>query len=447
VRATLALFLLAAFASSGCATYSDKMVKVTEATTAGDFDGSIARVEKLMGVDKRGELPDDFESETALGLLERGILEQAVFDFPGSSRDFIVADRELQVLDLTSDTAGSIGQYVYSDSATRYESTPTEKLSLNSFNMMNFLAMGDLSGSRVEARRYTVMQEYLRTTNIKGVNVAIGEYLAGFTFEMLGEWQGAMRYYEEALQSHDFPSLHGPVRRLAPMTSYRGPNIERILDTAPVDPNRAARPEDAQLGDLLVVVSIGRVPHKVPERMPIGMAVGVAGSWITGNPEVLGYSAMKFVVYPELVQGGSVYGKVSLRVDDKPAALELSSNLGNEITKEYEFIKPRIIGAAISRMIARAAVSEGLRQAGNQQSEGLGWAVALLTEGLMVAMDKPDTRSWMLLPDQVYVYRQRVPAGEKRVEVSLGSDSAYSVIKDVTLRPGGYAAVVVTSPR
>ncbi|MBW2696587.1 MAG: hypothetical protein JRE70_08945 [Deltaproteobacteria bacterium] len=441
VRALLVLLALMAPFSSGCATYSDKMAKVMETTTAGDFEASITKVEKIMGVGQRGQMPEKIESETALGLLERGTLEQALFDYPGSSRDFIVADRELQVLDLTDDTAGNIGRYVYSDSATLYQATPTEKLSLNSFNMANFLANGDLRGSRVEARRFTVMQTYLENSGIEEVHVAIGSYLAGFTFEMLGEWQGAIRYYDEALQAQRFESLGAPIRRLAPMTSFRGKMLAQVLAQG------AAEEEREGAADLLVVVSVGRVPFKVPKRIPIGAAVGMAGAWISGNPEVLGHTAMKFVVYPELVPNGSVYDKVRLRIDDRPAQLELASDLGAEITREYEEIKPRIIGAAISRMIVRAAASEGVRQAGNQQSAGLGWALALLTEAVMVAMDKPDTRSWMHLPEQVFVFRERLPAGQHEIEVMLGSGGADSIAKTVTLQPGGYAAVVVTSPR
>jgi hypothetical protein len=447
-RSLLALLLLVVVAlvvsfSAGCATYSDKMAKVMATTTAGDFESSIAQVEKLIGAKERGQIPEKLESETTLGLLERGTLEQAIFDFKGSSRDFITADRELQVLDLTDDTAGEIGRYIYSDSATQYQATPTEKLSLNSFNMANFLANGDLRGSRVEARRFTVMQTFLQNSNIEGVHVAIGSYLAGFTFEMLGELQGAMRYYDEALQAKQLSSLEAPIRRLAPMTSYRGQKLGDVLAGAPAGPP----PEPENAADLLVMVAVGRVPFKVPERMPIGAAVGIAGAWISGNPEVLGHTAMKFVVYPELVQSGSVYDKVRLRVDDRAVQLELASDLGAEITREYEEIKPRIIGAAISRMIVRAAVSEGMRQAGNTQSEGLGWAVALLTEAILVARDKPDTRSWMHLPEQVFVFRERLPAGQHEVEVILGTDAANSVSKSVTLAPGGFATVVVTSPR
>ena len=68
-----------------------------------------------------------------------------------------VHDDALELLDLAKDTAGEIGKYMFSDSATKYKTTPTEKLSLNAINLINYLAQGDLEGATIEAKRFTVM--------------------------------------------------------------------------------------------------------------------------------------------------------------------------------------------------------------------------------------------------------------------------------------------------
>ena len=75
----------------------------------------------------------------------------------------------------------------------KYSASPTEKLSLNSYNMLNYLADGDLAGARVEARRFTVMRTYLEDYDDKHVYGTLGSYLAGFTMEKLGEASSAMR--------------------------------------------------------------------------------------------------------------------------------------------------------------------------------------------------------------------------------------------------------------
>ena len=434
------LALLALCIAPGCATYSDKLEKTRVAVSAGQYDVGIAQLDDILDVDDSATVPDRFDSDAALALLERGTLKQATEVYPGSARDFSAADKELELLDIANDTAGDIGKYVFSDSSTKYRSSPTEKLALNGFNMLNYLAEGDLAGSRVEARRFTVMQQYLNSFDPETAHVAFGSYIAGFTLEKLGEPNSAMRYYDEALQQQSFDSLKAPVARLAKLTNYRGERIADFLagagDTKPLANGDA---------ELLVVVSVGRVPHKVPERMPLGLAIGMAGTYISGDPAVLGYTATKVVVYPELVPSESAIGEARVSVDGRAAPLELASQLGVEIAREYEELKPRILGAAISRMIVRAAAAEGMRQAGQEDSEGLGWALALLTEAFLVAADKPDTRSWIFLPDRVYLHRSRLEPGRHEITVDLGA--AGTRTRTVEIPRGGFAVVVATAPQ
>jgi hypothetical protein len=199
------------------------------------------------------------------------------------------------------------------------------------------------------------------------------------------------------------------------------------------------------------VVSLGRVPYTIPERMPVGAAIGIAGAFITGDPAVLGYSVFKVVSYPEMVPSGSVYSDASVAVDGQPVILELASNLGAEISAEYAGLKPKIIGAALSRMIVRAAAAEGARQAGKSaggtEGEALGWLLALATEGALLAADKPDTRSWTMLPHYVLVSRTPVASGRHTVDLRTKGDFPDTRSFDVDVPPGGFAVVVWTVPR
>lgn len=431
---------------SGCASYSERMTAATTDADAGRYEEAIDQVQKASGLNGNG-IPKELDSDAALGLLNRATLEQALQRFGPSSQDFQEADRELEFLDIANDAVGELGRYFFSDSATRYRSSPTEKLALNGFNMMNYLALNDLQGARVESRRFSVMQRYLNEYAKGQPHAAFGSYLAGFTLEQMGEYTGAMRYYDEALAIEHFESLREPVRRLSTLTPYRGQAIAEFL----ADPKPLSVPESAINSEatarILVVISVGRVPHKVPERIPIGAAIGLAGSAISGDPAVLGYSVFKFVVYPGLAQTGSRYSQVRLRVDGQDVRPDLASRLGAEISREYESIKPSIIAAAVSRMIVRAAAAEGMREAGNSAGDGLGWFLALATEASLAGLDKPDTRSWMFLPDRVYVYQQRVTPGKHRVEVLLGTGPSESYVEEISVAEGGFAAVVVTAPR
>ncbi len=68
---------------------------------------------------------------------------------------------------------------------------------------------------------------------------------------------------------------------------------------------------------------------------------------------------------------------------------ELLSDLSAGIEKEYEMLKPKSIGVAISRLISRAIAVEVSRKQAGKKFIALGEIVALTVEGARVASDRP----------------------------------------------------------
>jgi hypothetical protein len=373
-------------------------------------------------------------------VLERASLLQALGDYRNSARDYSAAETELEYLDLSRDSAGKIGKYVYSDSSEVYHVAPTEHLAINGGNMVNYLAMGDLAGARVEARRFTVVRNYLAEAAPDRSHAPFLSYLAGFVFEKLGNAEEAMRYYDEALMGRTFESLRGPVARLASRTRYRGKKIEAFLAEKPAPSGGPSK----GTGELLVVVGLGRVPYKVPRRMKVGAALGLYATLITWDTSVLERSATKVFVYPELVPSGSRARGAAVKVDGRQVPAELASRLGASIKNEYEVLKPKIIVAALTRMAARAVAYEGARHAGKAAGgRVVGIIAGLAVEGLLVGLDKPDTRSWNFLPNLVVVSRLKVPAGKRRVQVFVDAYGITEHAVEVDVPPGGFAVVPV----
>jgi len=438
-----AVALLGLLALAGCATYSEKLVEARQYTNAGSYDAAIENLNGILGVGSDSEVPDNWKTDRPLAALERAVLLQATDRFQDSATTLSAAEGELELLDLSPDAIGEIGAYIYSDSARKYKTTPTEQLSLNAVNMLNYLALGDVNGASVEARRFTVTRDYLQSIGVEKMG-RFGSYFAGFTFQRAGAGDRALRYYDEALEGGPLPSLEGPVRRLAADNPYRGAHVKALLDKAG-GTLKASPPSE-----LVVVVALGRVPYKVPERMPIGAAIGVAGTLITGSTAILERSLFKVVVYPELTSSGSLASGASVSIDGRPVAADRLAGLGADIRREYQDIKPRIIASALTRMIARAAVAEGARVAGKQAGGSTGAVVGLLAafaaEGTLVALDKPDTRSWTFLPDHILVARAPVAPGSREVRVQIKGLNEVRTAK-VDVPEGGFGFVVVTVPR
>jgi uncharacterized protein len=516
----LALALAVALAAPACATYSDRTETMRSALQQGDYAGGAKQLNTILKVKKNEQLPDKWKKNFELVVLERATIFQAKGLYELSARDFQVADKELELLDIARDGAGKIGKYIYSDSATKYKASPVEKLSLNAMNMCNYLARGDLDGAQVEARRFTVMHRYMQDYEPEHAYGAFGSYLAGFVAERRGSPDSALRYYEQALAERDFTSLREPIVRLARQTTFRAERVNDYLPselrggTPPVPspskpkptksaepkgaPDEAATSEDAtasdgpepppfdadtdppvqkpgernpnselgalpprssaafgppvdDAGEVLVVAKVGRVPFKIPRRIPIGAAIGLAGAYVTGDTTLLEYGMFKVVTYPELVRSGSLFDRVDLTIDGHPVTMDLASDLSVEIVQEYEEIKPKIIGAALTRMIARAAAAEGARAAGRQSKDAgglIGFLAAAAVEGTLVALDKPDTRSWTTLPGRVFVGRARLPAGEHELRITVAGPGGREVRRSrVNLRAGQFVVVDVTTLR
>lgn len=434
---------------ASCATYSDRNLAARQDLRKGDFSGGEAKLNRLLGVESSRDLPAKWGSETALTLLERATVLQAMGEYRISARDFTAAEKELELLDIANDTVGDIGKYVFSDDATKYKAPPTEKLLVNAFNMINYLALGDLAGARVEARRFQVMRKYLNDYFPEEPHGAFGSYLAGFVFEKSGEPDIALRHYDEVLAHHHAPSLHRAIRRLAPVAAYRTQRIDRILGGPPGDPETVSWQGESPGGaEILVILKTGSVPVKQASRIPVGAALGLASNYVSGDTKVLEYGLFKVVSYPELVNVDSRFDGGRLYVGKGALLLDPITDVASEIRAEYERVKPKIVGAALTRMIVRAASAEGARALGRQQGGAVGFLAAALVEGTLVALDKPDTRSWSTLPARVQIARIPVPAGTHTVEVDLhGRGPSARLQRTVHLEEGGFAVVDFTTLR
>ena len=190
----------ATLAVVACATYSEKTQLARDAAQTGDLAGSEKVLNRFLGTKDSADLPTEWKKETIVALLERAMVLHAKGQWKLSARDLVAADKQLVLLDIARDP-GEVGKWIFSDSSAKYHAPPSEKLALNAFNMLNYILAGDLSGARVEAKRFTITREYLgQLDGGQAAHGAFGSYLAGFVFERLGETDTPPRYYDEALQ-------------------------------------------------------------------------------------------------------------------------------------------------------------------------------------------------------------------------------------------------------
>jgi hypothetical protein len=405
----------------GCASHSERGLPVRTALDEGAPREAIRLLNENMDVKSDADQPTDLSSDAALWLLDRASVQQAVTQFDLSRRDFEVADKAIDMLDLAHDARDSIGEYVFSGSSGKYQAPPYEKLLVNTLDMVNYLEKRDLEGARVEARRLAVMERYVADDlhERDDAVLGLGAFLAGFTFEKSDRADEALHWYADAA-------------RFAPFKAIAPASIEPHADD----------------GEIVLLVGYGRVPHKIANRIPIGLALTLYADALSPDNvdqanRLAAQGLVTWINFPTLgpEQGGFAVPACSL--DDRAFELEEAVNVSHDVRAEWSKIEGKIIVSAITRLIARYVAGEAARAAAGR-NEGLGLLLSLGTQATLTALDTPDTRSWETLPARFAVARMRVAAGHHRVRLDA---RGVSRTVEVDVERGGWSFVSLMALR
>lgn len=442
-RGFIAALMMCAALWSGCASYSERLVDAQSSVIRGDTSGALRILNRKLGVRDIVEVPSKIKGDDGLLLLERASLLQAQGNYRLAARDMVLADQVMEFLDIGSGTLDELGKALYSGDAGRYRAPAYERLLLNTLNMINFLAIQDLEGARVEARRFTVMERYYMDDKGRALMpglLALGNYLSGVSFEASLDYPRAARYYARSWHyGMRDDELRLRLEALMRMTAYdadelRDPSLERLYaDAQAREPLTYEAYRTAfQTGDTLVVVQSGLVPYKRAVRVPVGTAMTVSStsrysiSTSTREQAVVlsNNGSLDSVNFPELTDYGlPIRGPESVRVQVGPQQppLYVGMNVGAQVVQAWERIAGTLMAAALTRAVARAVVGSVGRAAGSVASQSdnekvavvgvLGWLAATAAQGVMSASDTPDTRSWTTLPAFIHIARLRLPPG------------------------------------
>ena len=455
-------FLMAGFIlQTGCAGHAATTLKARNALDAGKPGRAIELLNERLEVDSAKQAVGQVGGDKVLYLLDRASVLQQVEAYQLSSRDLQIADKKIELLDFSASAVEDIGKYLFSDDVGGYRAPAYEKLMINTLNMVNYLAQGDLNGARVEARRFAVMQKFVKEHEGQGWALsAPGSYLAGFVFEQSGKPDEALRFYDDALETRHFRSLVGPIRRLVMRTGFLTPRIEKLLAGAGAEPKLSAppppeRPEggsgqqpeataEPEAADLLVVVSYGRVPAKLAKRIPIGLALTMVSGHISPRDHqqasyLAAQGLVTWVNYPELGKAVGEWGHAQASVEGQPVLFDEPLAVAEEARKAWDNGKTAIVVSAITRMVTRAAVGEGTRRAAGDGL--LGALLSLGTQAVMSGLDTPDTRSWSTLPARIALGRARLAPGTYQVQVFVRGEKK---IRRIDVKPGDWAVVNLT---
>lgn len=392
--AVLLFFACGVLLSSGCARYTTRAEQIRHAFYVGDLPKAEAMAAEAVKKDRQAK--DMFKLDQAIIALTKGdarTAEQKLREV----RDQFDANEGKGLTERT-------GSYLTDENAIAYEGEDYEKVLVRAF-----LALSNLfeDGGDTEAYCLQMIDKQQKIIDAgKGPDgenpkqhyqrVALAPYLRGILRE------STHRSYDDVERSY------------VDVCSWQPEFV-----SGPVDLERARSGVHSQKGNgvLYVFALVGKGPVKqavveVPSSAALQAASFVLG--MTCDPSVP-YSIAPIEVPQVMAQANRVAG-IGVAVDEQPIGMtQTITDVTKLATEQYAAIFPQIVGKAVARRIVKKGAAVAAKQSMGVSKQSFPNVLVDVTEMVWEAVEKPDTRSWQLLPDKIQVLRIELPAGEHQI--------------------------------
>lgn len=429
--------LLAGCAGNPLRSYDAEMQGTVTLVRTGQIDQALNQLEKnnkpLFASDapkdkdgkaKEKTVLDSVSGRDILYYLEKGELLCLKKDYEGSRDSWLVADEIVRTWEdeyRTNPTKvlGEIGAFLVSDRVRRYDGQDYEKVFLSAKLTLDHILLGNFDHARIEMKKtyerekliesfrekeYEKIKEEQEKQGVKtdlkdlsangypldeldspevrqlknGFQNAFAHYLAGYFFEVTGEYSLAEPGYRNALA-------------LQPNSKLIKEKVGKVGRNKP-GPNEA---------DVLFVVETGFAPAWKSVTIPLPIPVN--GRWVA-TP----------LSFPVLKSEGKSFMPASLKVNGKELPVETLVNVDAMARRQLKDQLPGIMGRTVVRAIAKSALQ--------YQAQKNGGPVAGLLAGIAsVVTEQADERAWRTLPERLAVARAILPRGTLPIEFQTGA--------------------------
>ena len=340
---------------------------------------------------------------------------------------------------LNSDLAQGASSVLVNDTTRPYVGTQYDGVMANTYKAIDYMAMGDIDGARVEFNRaidrqrrakafYAQLIEKNREAiereqrkDNKGVNTDDGmpaadrvlqeKYPSLYSFEAYPDFINPMVSYLAgifALSEGDNQKAFSLLKEAYGMNqdnSYIADDlayVDALLDGA----------AKSDVPFVWVIIEDGQAPVKTEWRMDVPV-------WIFSNN--LNYVSLAL---PRIQPRSSAFEGYSIAVEDKVSSSKLLSDMDRVIMTEFKKEYPAIVRRALFSATTKAVIQyQTQRQAQNSDGRtGLAFALAsIATTVYTIASTQADTRTWTTLPKRFDLIRlERPENGKFNIKTSTG---------------------------
>ena len=408
-------YLVIVLSLGGCAAgYSGFMKSTLKSLERGDYQRALEQLEA-----------NEDRSDKLLYRMEKGLIYHYQGAYEASNKQFAKAE-DLIDRRYTKSVSRELAAFVTNDAIRHYTGEEFERALIHYYRAMNYEKLGLRQEALVECRKANLrLEDYAAgskyTLNYK--NDAFLQYMTGLFYEADGDINEAYISYKDAELGYrayheafgvTIPSvLVEDLTRAAARLGYRD-DLERYMQ-------RYGRygidPHDNAVGDVVIFVESGRVPRKLQQEINLPIlesddtrhAGDLSERMVYRRHRHHHYERVEYWLkvatpyYQEAGINASAVRQVRVRGGGLEATGVLVESVGAIARRSLRDKEDAILARTVARAITKYVLSEKAED----ESEVLGFLVNLFG----VATEAADTRSWLSLPDQVYMVRFSPPPG------------------------------------
>ncbi len=410
---------MSACALTGCSQHARVLCEPLELMYSGDAAAAVTAIDETKLAES--------DRDRFLYHAQRGHLLHLAGDFEASNRELEVAAAVSDELEPWSVTE-TLTDYSLNETVKAYSGEDYERAYLHYYMALNYLKMDDSQGALVECKR---LDEEFRKLDARyeddGRYQEDGfiRYLSGLIYESMGSRDDARVDFRLAARAYG-GEWGGEMGVPTP------PGLERSLE----------RLEDASgpQTEIVVVVESGWAPYKIEKSVEVPIHRALVPEGLRGRTNL---AALVKVAYPEFVSPSGAGVPFRAGVADSSGGLTLTEaaervqDLDALARLVLERRKPAIVLRSTLRatvkQVALASAKHELEEDRDKDSDEkpfayiesdgsiwkniFGWLFENLATRLVAETEQADTRSWVLLPAEIWMARIPVRPGEYEVMV------------------------------
>jgi tetratricopeptide (TPR) repeat protein len=320
------------------------------------------------------------DQDEVLHLVELGTIYHASGRYKEAIETFQQAEKLTSWNDYTS-ISQETGSVLINESVKTHKLDTYEQVLISMYLAIDYTLLGDWENALVEARR---VNRQLDKTISEGhpnyTHNGFAKYLAGMLFERAGEWNDAWVDYRQLYKwDPTFPlNSLGLLRMSSKLRSEE--DFQKYRKLFPLAPRYQTTSGE---GEIVLLAELGKAPEKIPDP-----DFGVIPRFM---PRFTQTKRLRIKS-----QQKQTFADTHLLFDiEKAAIIDLEEKRAGMITK-------RLTSIALKKVALDTAAGSSEKTKG---LESLGNIFIYLSE-------RPDLRSWLLLPGSLQVARMTVPVGK-----------------------------------